>query len=102
MKTEDFCVFDSSTLCGILLLFCLLGTIVDVFEWQSCGWGSRWVEESSSINDQIPTTRDEEVPFQASLQPYHNSTTDMSAPLVSARARARRTRSGILAGTNRS
>ncbi|CAB4019542.1 nose resistant to fluoxetine 6-like [Paramuricea clavata] len=81
--------------CGFLLLLCLLGTTVDVFEWHSI---LKSPNESSSINDDQTTIRDEEIPFQASLQPYDKSTTDMSAPLVSEHARVPSVSSRIPAG----
>lgn len=96
-KIEAFSIPNSRVFCGFLLLLCLLGTTVDVFEWHSI---LKSPNESSSINhDQTSTTiRDEEIPFQASLQPYHKSTTDMSAPLVSEQARVPSVSSKIPAG----
>lgn len=79
--------FPYRVFCGFLLLLCFLGTTVDVFEgiWSAGGsYSSNLPHESSSINNgqSVTLVRDEETPFQASLSPYRESTTDMNAALV--------------------
>ena len=61
--------------------------MVDVFDWICCaeGTSSKLPDQPICINNGQAdgTICDEETPFQASLPPYRQSTTDMTAALVS-------------------